>query len=87
MAPTLSRRRGAAPNDEPPLSRAPALRPVDLGDERRDRSADRLGMILLQEMNAVPELDEPAILEPAGELLREAGATSAPGSAENSSFG
>jgi hypothetical protein len=48
----------------------PALVALDLRDEYGDGSADRLGMILLKKMNAIPQLDEPAILELAGEFLR-----------------
>jgi len=52
------------------LRRALASAAFDLGDEGGDGSSDRLGMILLQKMNAVSKLDEPAILELAGEVLR-----------------
>jgi hypothetical protein len=52
------------------LRRALALPGFDFSDEGGDGSSDRLGMILLQKMNAVSKLDEPAILELAGEVLR-----------------
>ena len=43
----------------------------DLADEGRDRSANRRRVILLQKMHAVPELDQSAILEPAGEFCHD----------------
>ena len=52
------------------LSRGLRPTPFHLGDERGDGSADRLGVILLQEVEAVAELDEPAMLELTDELFR-----------------
>ena len=49
-----------------PLSRALGLSPFDFGDEGGDGSPDGLGMILLEKMNAVAELHEPAIPKLAG---------------------
>jgi hypothetical protein len=60
---------------------------LDFGDEGGDGSSDRLRMILLKIVNAVAELDELAILELTGQLLRESSGTSPPGSAANRSFG
>ena len=58
----------------PAYIQAPRAPPLsDLGDESRDRSADRLGMILLQEVDSAAEPHEAAVLELAGEILREGG--------------
>jgi len=51
------------------LRRIPAPTTFDLGDEGGDRSPDCLGMIFLQEVDAIAELDQPAILELARELF------------------
>src|SRR5262245_62213837 len=46
---------------------------LDLRDPRRDRSADRVGMILLQKVSARPELHEPAVVKGRGEAFGEGG--------------
>jgi hypothetical protein len=45
----------------------------DLSNEGGDRLADHLRMVLLQEMLARAELDEPAIMELASEIFGKAG--------------
>lgn len=47
--------------------------PIDLRDELGDQAADRLWMVLLEEMEARAELDEPAIMKRARETFGEIG--------------
>src|SRR5580704_277682 len=69
--PTPFRTRGDRASIQAPVfRRIPAPAAFNIGDERGDRSPDRFGMILLQEVDAVAELDEPAIVQLAGELFR-----------------
>src|SRR3984957_20547489 len=59
----------ARPSEHPALRRIPAPPAFGLGNERCDRSSDRFGVILLQEVDADAELVRPGNAQPGGGLL------------------